>query len=175
MQPSPRSRAGAAVTRAYNRGVKVVCVGGGPAGLYFALLMKKADPAHDITVVERNHQDDTFGFGVVFSDATLDTFARADPETHREIIDAFFHWDDIDIHYQGQVLTSAGHGFAGMSRQALLDILRRHGESLGVRYRWETEVDDVAPYEDADLVLAADGVNSTLRNRYAAHFGPEID
>ncbi len=155
--------------------MKVVCVGGGPAGLYFALLMKKADPAHDITVVERNRPDDTFGFGVVFSDATLENFARADPETHREITEAFFHWDDIDIHYQGRVLTSTGHGFAGMSRQALLDILRRRCEALGVRYRFQTEVDDVAPYEDADLVLAADGVNSVIRNRYAEHFHPEID
>jgi anthraniloyl-CoA monooxygenase len=155
--------------------VKIVCVGGGPAGLYFALLMKKADRAHDITVLERNRADDTFGFGVVFSDATLDTFAQADPETHREIIDAFVHWDDIDIHAQGRVMTSAGHGFAGMSRQVLLDILRRRGEALGVSYRFQTEVDDVAPFEDADLILAADGVNSVLRNRYAQHFQPEID
>ena len=155
--------------------MKIVCVGGGPAGLYFALLMKKADPAHDVTVLERNRADDTFGFGVVFSDATLDNFAQADPETHRAITDAFFHWNDIDIHYEGQVLTSAGHGFAGMSRQALLDILQRRGEGLGVKFRFQTEVDDVAPYEDADLVLAADGVNSALRNRYAEHFRPEID
>ena len=155
--------------------MKVVCVGGGPAGLYFALLMKKADPAHDITVLERNRPDDTFGFGVVFSDATLENFAQADPETHRQITDAFFHWDDIDIHYQGQVLTSAGHGFAGMSRQALLDILRRRGEALGVKYWFQAEVDDLAPYQDADLILAADGVNSAIRNRYAEHFQPEID
>ena len=155
--------------------MKIVCVGGGPAGLYFAVLVKRADPSHDVLVVERNRADDTFGFGVVFSDATLGNFAQADPDTHREITDAFFHWDDIDIHYQGQVLTSAGHGFAGMSRQALLDILRRRGEALGVRYRFQTEVDDLTPYEDADLVLAADGVNSALRNRYAAQFQPEID
>jgi anthraniloyl-CoA monooxygenase len=101
----------------YNRDVKVVSVGGGPAGLYFAILMKNADPAHDITVVERNRPDDTFGFGVVFSDATLDNFREADPETHAAIIRAFAHWDDIDIHYRGRVLTSTGHGFAGMSRR----------------------------------------------------------
>ena len=155
--------------------MKIVCVGGGPAGLYFALLIKKADPGHDVTVLERNRADDTFGFGVVFSDATLDNFAQADAETHREITQSFFHWEDIDIHYEGQVLTSTGHGFAGMSRQVLLDLLRRRGEALGVRYRFETEVDDVAPYADADLVLAADGVNSGIRNRYAEHFQPEID
>jgi anthraniloyl-CoA monooxygenase len=155
--------------------VRIVCIGGGPAGLYFAILMKKADPSHDITVVERNRPDDTFGFGVVFSDATLDTFARADAHTHAEITRAFAHWDDIDIHYRGQVVTSTGHGFCGMSRQALLDILRRRGEGLGVTFRWESEVTDLAPYQDADLVVAADGVNSTIRTRYAAHFGPEID
>ncbi|HYE91114.1 MAG TPA: bifunctional salicylyl-CoA 5-hydroxylase/oxidoreductase, partial [Terriglobales bacterium] len=138
-------------------------------------LMKKADPGHDITVVERNRPDDTFGFGVVFSDATLEKFAQADPETHRAITGALFHWTDIDIHYLGEVMTSAGHGFAGMSRQGLLDILRRRGEALGVRFRFETEVDDLAPYLAADLVLAADGVNSAIRNRYAAHFGPDID
>jgi len=155
--------------------VKIVCVGGGPAGLYFALLMKKADPSHDITVVERNRADDTFGFGVVFSDATLENFAQADPETHRAITGAFFHWDDIDIHYQGQVLTSTGHGFCGMSRQALLDILRTRGEGLGITFQFQAEVGDLSPYADADLVVAADGVNSVVRQRYAAAFQPEID
>jgi len=155
--------------------VKIVCVGGGPAGLYFALLMKKADPAHDITVLERNRADDTFGFGVVFSDATLENFAHADPETHRAITASFFHWDDIDIHYQGQVLTSTGHGFCGMSRQVLLDILRTRGEALGVTYRFQAEVSDLTAYEDADLVVAADGVNSIVRHRHAEHFQPEID
>src|SRR2546422_7861967 len=94
--------------------MKIVSVGGGAAGLYFALLMKKADPAHDILVVERNRRDDTFGFGVVFSDATLETFADADPETYAEITRNFAHWDDIDIHYRGEVLTSTGHGFSGL-------------------------------------------------------------
>ena len=101
--------------------LRIVCVGGGPAGLYFAILMKKADPAHEITVVERNRPDDTFGFGVVFSDATLETFAEADRETFEEITRAFAHWDDIDIHYGSEVLTSTGHGFCGLSRQVLLD------------------------------------------------------
>src|SRR5213594_2643054 len=155
--------------------MKIVCVGGGAAGLYFALLMKKADPAHDILVVERNRRDDTFGFGVVFSDATLETFADADPETYAEITRNFAHWDDIDIHYRGEVLTSTGHGFSGLSRQLLLDILQRRCAELGVRFRWETEVSDLGAWADADLVLAADGVNSVVRSRYAEQFRPQVD
>src|SRR5947208_16730807 len=150
--------------------MKIVSVGGGAAGLYFALLMKKADPAHDILVVERNRRDDTFGFGVVFSDATLETFADADAETYAEITRNFAHWDDIDIHYQGEVLTSTGHGFSGMSRQALLDILQRRAAELGVALRFSTDVNEPAAWAGADLVVAADGVNSALRLRYAAHF-----
>jgi len=155
--------------------VKIVSIGGGPAGLYLAILMKKADPTHDVTVVERNRADDTFGFGVVFSDATLENFAEADAESHAEITRAFAHWDDIDIHYQGQVLTSTGHGFSGMSRQRLLDILQRRCLDLGVTLRFQTEVSSIEPYLDADLVVAADGVNSTVRALSAEHFRPEID
>ena len=155
--------------------MRIVSIGGGPAGLYFALLMKKADPAHDIVVVERNRADDTFGFGVVFSDATLEGFAEADRETSEEIAKSFAHWDDIDIHYRGEVLTSTGHGFSGMSRQLLLDILQRRCAALGVSLRFQHEVADLDAYRDADLILAADGVNSTVRARYAEHFRPEID
>jgi anthraniloyl-CoA monooxygenase len=155
--------------------VRIVSVGGGPAGLYFAILMKKADPAHEITVLERNRPDDTFGFGVVFSDATLENFAEADGQTYEEITQAFAHWDDIDIHYQGQVLTSVGHGFSGLARQRLLDILHRRCRALGVRLTFQQEVADLTPYLGADLVLAADGVNSTVRASYAEHFGPQID
>jgi len=155
--------------------VKIVSIGGGSAGLYFALLMKKADPTHDILVVERNRPDDTFGFGVVFSDATLENFAEADRETYTEIARNFAHWDDIDIHYQGQVLTSTGHGFSGMSRQLLLDILQRRCTELGVILRFQDEVTDLGAYADADLVLAADGVNSFIRSRYAEHFRPQVD
>jgi anthraniloyl-CoA monooxygenase len=155
--------------------LRIVCIGGGPAGLYFAALMKKADPEHDITVVERNRPDDTFGFGVVFSDATLEHFARADRETHDEIVRAFAHWDDIDIHWRGTVVTSTGHGFSGLSRRALLDILQRRCEGLGVELRYETEVRDLRPYRDADLILAADGVNSAIRARHAERFGRQIE
>ncbi|HXG02292.1 MAG TPA: bifunctional salicylyl-CoA 5-hydroxylase/oxidoreductase [Candidatus Binatia bacterium] len=155
--------------------MRIVSIGGGPAGLYFAILMKKADPAHDITVLERNRPDDTFGFGVVFSDATLTTFAEADRPTYEAITQAFAHWDDIDIHYQGQVLTCTGHGFAGLSRRRLLDLLHRRAAELGVRLRFSTEVADPADFADADLVVGADGVNSTVRARWAEHFGPRID
>src|SRR3990172_7534266 len=106
--------------------------------------MKKADPARDVLVVERNRADDTFGFGVVFSDATLENFAEADRETYEAISRSFAHWDDIDIHYRGEVLTSTGHGFSGMSRQRLLDILQRRCAELGVRMQFQKEVTDLA-------------------------------
>jgi anthraniloyl-CoA monooxygenase len=137
--------------------------------------MKKADPGHDVTVLERNRPDDTFGFGVVFSDATLDRFAHADPETHDAIVRSFAHWDDVDVHYQGQVLTSTGHGFAGMSRQRLLDILQRRCADLGVRLEFQTEVAELSAWADADLIVAADGVNSAVRTRHAEHFQPRVD
>jgi len=155
--------------------LKIVSIGGGPAGLYFALLMKKADPRHDITVIERNRPDDTFGFGVVFSDATLAGFGDADPETQAAITRSFAHWNDIDVHYRGEVITSAGHGFSGMSRQALLNILQNRARDLGVKLEYQKEVTDVEAYRSADLVLAADGVNSSIRQKYAEHFQPEID
>lgn len=155
--------------------MKLVSIGGGAAGLYVALLMKKADPAHDVLVVERNRADDTFGFGVVFSDATLENFAEADRPTYEAITRSFAHWDDIDIHYRGEVLTSTGHGFSGMSRQLLLDILQRRCLTLGVRIEFQKEISDLAAYADADLVLAADGVNSFIRSRYAEHFRPQVD
>jgi len=155
--------------------MNIVCVGGGPAGLYFAILMKKSDAAHEVTVIERNRPDDTFGFGVVFSDATLESLQEADAETHAEITRAFAHWDDIDIHYQGQVITSTGHGFSGLSRRTLLDVLQRRCAALGVRLRFETEVDELAPYAGADLIVAADGVNSWVRGRLAERFQPRIE
>src|SRR5262245_58334135 len=143
--------------------MKIVAVGGGPAGLLFSILMKKADPSHDVTVLERNKADDTFGFGVVFSDAALDSIADADKPVHDAITKSFFHWDDIHIHFKGDVLKSTGHGFSGLSRQVLLDILQRRAGEMGVRQAFQTEVGDLAPYRDADLILAADGANSTVR------------
>ena len=156
--------------------MRVTTIGGGPAGLYFAILMKRRDPRHEIIVLERNRADDTFGFGVVFSDATLDNLAAADPDSHRAITGAFAHWDDIDVHIKGQVLTSTGHGFAGLSRQTLLEVLGHRARELGVDVRYETEVATIEPLlAENDLVLAADGVNSAIRAQYADRFAPEID
>jgi 2-polyprenyl-6-methoxyphenol hydroxylase-like FAD-dependent oxidoreductase len=155
--------------------MRIVSIGGGPAGLYFAILMKQADPSHEILVVERNRADDTFGFGVVFSDATLENFREADRQSHAAIVRAFSHWNDIDTHYAGRVLRSTGHGFAGMARQTLLTILQQRCAALGVTLRFSTEVDDLTRYADADLVLVADGANSWARARHADWFGPRVD
>lgn len=155
--------------------MRIVCIGGGPAGLYFALLMKQAHRYYDITVVERNRLDDTFGFGVVFSDATQDNLAAADPQTHDEMMRQAARWDDVDIHYHGHLITSTGHGFSGMSRQKLLAILAGRCDQLGVNLEFETEVQDPDDYKDADLVVAADGFSSIVRAKYASAFRPSID
>ncbi len=158
-----------------SRPLRIACLGGGPAGLYFAILAKKADPTADIVVVERNRPDDTFGWGVVFSDRTMDNFAAADPETHAAITRRFRHWDDIDVHIRGRTFTSGGHGFAGIARIALLGILQRRAADLGVQLVFQTEVHDPAAYADRfDLVVAADGVSSVTRQTYADIFRPDI-
>jgi len=155
--------------------MRVVCIGGGPAGLYLALLLKQADQGHDITVVERNRPYDTFGWGVVFSDQTLGNLAIADPETHAEILDAFCHWDDIDVHFKGRTITSGGHGFSGIGRKRLLNILQRRCERLGARLVFETEIVDEAGLGPCDLLVASDGVTSAMRSKYAHVFQPEIE
>ncbi len=155
--------------------MNIVGIGGGPAGLFFAILMKLRDPSHRIRILERNRPDDTFGWGVVFSDETLGNIAAADSKSYAEISEAFAHWTDIDIHYRGTVVTSTGHGFSGLARQRLLDILQRRAAGLGVELVFETEIGDLAAYRDADLILASDGVNSRIRDLYAAHFVPQID
>lgn len=156
--------------------MKVVCLGGGPAGLYLAILRKRAHPGDDVVVLERNRPGDTFGFGVVFSDATLENLAAADPPTHDAITRAFHHWDDIEITWRGEVLRSTGHGFAGVSRARLLAILEERALSLGVRIEHGVEVADPMPLaREADLVVGADGVNSLVRRALADRLGPAVD
>ncbi len=153
----------------------IVVIGGGPAGLYFSIQMKLRDPSRAITVVERNRRGNTFGWGVVFSDGTLGRFREADAETYREITEHFVHWDDIDVHYRGRVIRSGGHGFCGIGRQALLDILTRRAEELGVTLKFGVEGGGDAATAGAGLVVAADGVNSAIRAQYADHFRPDVD
>ena len=154
--------------------MKIVCIGGGPAGLYFGLLMKKLNPAHDITVVERNRPYDTFGWGVVFSDATMDNMRRWDRETADEIQQAFNHWDDIELLFKGRTIRSGGHGFVGIGRKKLLNILQAHCEKNGVKLVFETEADSDEDYPDADLVIASDGIFSKIRTKYQDVFKPDI-
>jgi anthraniloyl-CoA monooxygenase len=155
--------------------MKTAIIGGGPAGLYFAILMKKLQPGADITVYERNRADDTFGFGVVFSDATLDNFEKYDLPSYQRITREFAYWDDIAIHFKGTEHRIGGNGFCGCSRRTLLLILRDRAEELGVRLRYQVNVDDESLFADADLVVIADGINSRFRDRYAEHFQPEVD
>jgi len=156
--------------------MKVVCLGGGPAGLYFAILAKKANPSWRVTVLERNRYDATFGWGVVFSDKTMSGFKDADPQTHASITEAFRHWDDIDVFFKGRKLTSGGHGFCGISRIKLLQILQARAASLGVKLFFQNEVADPEEYVSRyDLVIGADGVSSVTRRRYESDFKPDID
>ncbi len=153
---------------------RVACLGGGPAGLYFAALLKRARPELDVRVHERNRQGDTFGFGVVFSDATMENLRAADPQSHRAITENFWHWDAIHTHYRGEKLVSKGHGFAGMSRQKLLTILEERSLEVGVTLSFDDEIPDPRAI-DADLIVGADGVMSGMRQRFAEVFEPAID
>lgn len=156
--------------------MQIAIVGGGPAGVYFAILAKKAWPGLDITVYERNRPDDTFGFGVVFSDETLDTFEKYDRPSYRAITENFAYWDDIEIHFKGTVHRIGGNGFCGCARTTLLRLLYDRAKSLGVKFRFQTEIEpDLSALAGADLILAADGVNSRIRETNRAHFGTEID
>ena len=154
---------------------RIVCLGGGPAGLYAAILLRKALPSASVEVYERNRPDDTFGWGVVFSDQTMENFRAADAPSHSSILTDFHHWDDIDIHFGGRRFVSGGHGFAGISRKRLLAMLQERAGALGVRQVFEREVDGEEEFADADLLIAADGINSKTRSRHADVFEPDID
>src|SRR6202140_5300082 len=159
MLMTPHSR-GSTLYSCAETHMRIAVVGGGPGGLYFAALAKQLDPSHEITMWERNADDDPFGFGVVFSDETLGGIEHADPAIHEAMSREFARWDDIDIHYRGQLIRSGGHGFAAMSRRRLLQILQGRCRDLGVTLRFTTEappIDELAATHD--LVVGADGVN----------------
>lgn len=155
--------------------MRIAVIGGGPSGLYFAILMKRADPGLEVVVHERNRPDDTFGFGVVFSDATLVEVRDADPDTYAAITDEFVHWDDIDVHFGGETIRTTGHGFSGMSRQTLLRVLQGVAQDLGVDLRFESEIEALEAFADFELVVGADGVNSGVRDLLGSAVGPSID
>ncbi len=156
--------------------MRIAVVGGGPGGLYFAALAKQLDPSSEITVWERNAADDTFGFGVVFSDETLGGIEHADPGVYRAMEREFARWDDIDVHIKGQVITSGGHGFAALSRRRLLEILQRRCAELGVSVRFRAEAPPPAELAAShDLVVAADGANSGVRKAAEAAYGPDLE
>ena len=153
--------------------MRIVCIGGGPAGLFFSIVMKSARPDAEIVVLERNKPDDTFGWGVVFSDQTLGNIAAADPTTYERIVESFVHWDDIDVHYRGRVIRVGGQGFAGLARKKLLNILQSRALEVGVDLRFEIEAND-EEMAGADVLVIADGANSPTRRKYAERFGEEL-
>lgn len=154
--------------------MRIACIGGGPGSLYFSILMKKAFPDAEIVVTERNRPDDTFGWGVVFSDETLGHFEKADPETYAAIRASFAYWSDIDTWVGGRRVRSSGHGFCGLSRKRLLEVFHARARALGVELRFQQEVSGPAAFPDADLVVAADGVHSGVRTAWQDRFRPTI-
>ncbi|MCG8346818.1 MAG: NAD(P)-binding protein, partial [Chloroflexales bacterium] len=155
--------------------MKISIIGGGPGGLYAALLLKKTWPDYDVTVYERNRADDTFGFGVVFSDETLGIFRDYDRKSYELIRRNFAYWDDVHIHYQGHMLRCSGNGFCGCSRQKLLLLLQERCRELGVTMYFQHDITDLAGFGDSDLIIAADGVNSRIRDMEQEYFGTRID
>ncbi len=156
--------------------MRVACLGGGPAGLYFAISMKLRDPDHEIVVIERNRADDTFGWGVVLSDETLDNLHANDPTSAAAIREHFAYWDDVAVHYRGERQLTTGHGFCGIGRKKLLLLLQERAAALGVELRFETEVESAADLSGQyDLVVACDGLNSKTRTEFKQHFRPDVD
>jgi anthraniloyl-CoA monooxygenase len=155
--------------------MKIRIIGGGPAGMYFAILMKRADAAHDITIYERNGPDDTFGWGVVFSGKTLANLRNADAISHAEITREFEAWDNVDVMRGHDKISIRGNSFSGIARIRLLKILQARCEQLRIRIHFRNEVGDIdALKRESDLLIGADGVNSTVRQKYADHFHPNL-
>ena len=155
--------------------MRTVILGGGPGGLYFAISLKLRNPAHEVVVIERNRPDDTFGWGVVLSEDTLGNLDANDSVSAKAIRSSFVYWDDVAVHYRGAVMRSGGHGFSGIGRMRLLNILQERARSLGVDLRFETEAQSLDAYKDYDLIVGADGVNSRVRAAHADVFKPDID
>ena len=155
--------------------MRIACIGGGPAGLYFAISMKLRDPRHEVHVFERNAEGVTFGWGVVFSDQTVENLMANDPVSGQVIADEFAHWDDIDVHIHDACVRSSGHGFIGIGRKRLLEILAGRACELGVEIHYEHECDpDLSTWAGWDLIIAADGINSRFREAYADRFGVDV-
>jgi anthraniloyl-CoA monooxygenase len=155
--------------------LRIACVGGGPGGLYFALLMKRANPAHEVVVFERNGADDTFGFGVVFSDATMTGIANADSEAYAAIARHLVHWDDIAVHYRGEITRSTGHGFSGMGRHMLLRVLQEQAREAGAELRFDEEIATPDTLRGFDLIVGSDGVNSSIRRALDARVRVDVN
>ena len=160
--------------------MRVLVIGGGPGGLYAALLLKRRDPRAHVAVVDRNRPDDTFGWGVVLSDLTVANLHAADPASATPISSALHHWDDIEVHFAGQTIRSGGHGFSGIGRHRMLSILQQRCRELGVQLTHEHEVDanalaTIVRDGEFDVVVAADGINSSIRNQFAATYQPDVD
>ena len=155
--------------------MKIACIGGGPAGLYFSILIKKAFPEAEVDVHERNRADDTFGWGVVFSDETLGNFEEADPESFAEITKRFIYWKDMDTYYGDTCVRTTGHGFCGFPRKVLLEVLQDRARQVGVNLHFETDIEDLTAFADCDLIVASDGINSFIREQHKNEFRPHLD
>ena len=154
--------------------MRVNILGAGPAGLYLAILLKKADPRHQVRVVERNAPDATFGFGVVFSEGSLDELERADYESYVAITESFASWNPLDVRYRGTTTRIRGNVFSGIARKELLRLLQQRAEELGVELEFHTEIASLEPYLEADLLVGADGANSLTRRTYSDSFRPTL-